>query len=68
MVSACVFRTACANIVPAELLRYSQSFDLRKTLEHIYRRHTPGLKPILDDVGNVILGVMEKADDVLPIL
>ncbi len=59
------FRTACANMVLAGLPRYSQSFDQRRTLEHIYKRHTAGLKPILDDMGSAILGVMEKANDVL---
>jgi hypothetical protein len=52
-------------MVLAGLPGYSQNFDQRRTLEHIFRRHTAGLKSILDDMGNVILGVMEKANDVL---
>jgi len=59
------FRTACANMVLAGLPEYSQSFDQRKTLEHVYKRHTASLKPLLEDVGGVILRVMERAGDVL---
>jgi hypothetical protein len=59
------FRTACANMVFAGLPGYSQSFDQRRTLEHVYRKHTAGLRSILDDMGNVILRVMERAGDVL---
>ena len=59
------FRHACANMVFAGMRGYEQSFDQRKTLDYIYKRHTVSLSEFKPTLKNVILGVMEKAIGIL---
>lgn len=59
------FRVACANMVFAGFRGYTQMFDQRKTIRHIYQKHTSGLEPIMENLKETILGVMENALDIL---
>jgi hypothetical protein len=59
------FRNACANMVFAGMRGYEQGFDQRATLDHIYQKHTSGLRPIAENLEKVILGLMEKAGDII---
>ncbi len=59
------FRHACANMVLAGMRGYTQEFDQRKTIEGIYKRHTAGLIPVIINLKNAILSIMEKANTLI---
>jgi len=59
------FRHACTNMVLAGMRGYTQEFDQRKTIEGIYKRHTAGLTPIIINLKNAILSIMEKANTLI---
>ena len=52
-------------MVFAGMKDYEQSFDQRKTLDYVYKRHTASLATFKPTLKNVILGVMEKAVSIL---
>lgn len=59
------FRHACSNMVLAGTKRYSQAFDQRKTIEYLYKRHTLTLDPVIGQLKTVILGVMDRAKEII---
>jgi len=56
------FRHACANMVLAGTRHFQMAFDMRRTIDYVYRRHTAGLDPLKADLKGTILAVMEKAN------
>lgn len=59
------FRNACANMVLAGTKNYEQAFDQRRTLEYVYHRHTAKLAPVSENLKNIILLVMDRAQEII---
>lgn len=59
------FRHACSNMVLAGTKNYSQSFDERKTVEYLYKRHTSSLDPAKAVLQDVILRIMQRVPQII---
>jgi hypothetical protein len=59
------FRNACANMVLAGSRGYTQSFDERKTLDYIYKRHVGELETVLQDLTTKITNLMDRAQTIV---
>jgi hypothetical protein len=59
------FRHACANMVLAGMRGYKQAFDERATIEYLYKRHTSSLDPLKINLKNIIVKIMDRANEIV---
>jgi len=60
------FRNACANMVLAGMKGYHQDFDLRKTLDYVYKRHVgKNIDDLAIKLSTTIATMMDKSLEML---